>query len=128
LYEDYKQQKLAYIYAPEKINYDSMDIARGYLREILKINLKSFDINLPIATNNDTAYNNIRRIEIWAMNQNDSSIASIESNFYNSYLEPQIEFRANPAKYKMLTQVLPGNHVQMDVLEPVKKIFVLAIM
>jgi hypothetical protein len=130
LYEGYNQQNLAYVYTPGNIDYNSSDIMRGYLREILKVNLKSFDINLPAvgqAQQND-AYNRLRKIEIWAMDTTDNSVASSESGFYNSYLEPDIEHRANSAKYKMVTQVLPGQHVKMDVLAPVKKIFIIAIM
>lgn len=124
LYEGYNFTNLTYNFAPKHIDYTTTDIIRGYLRQILRCNLKSVDINLPRVGGE---YDQIRRVEIWAMDQIDNNTASVEAGFYNSYLMPESELRANPGKFKQLIRVLPGNHVKLEITEPVKKIFVIAI-
>lgn len=113
LYEDYSKEKLAFRY-----------VGRGYLKDQLRINLKSVHVYLPKLNN---VYDEVRRVEIWGMNQGDN-LASEAANFYNSYLEPEIQFRGNPAKYQQILQILPGDHVKLDIIEPVKKIFLIAVM
>lgn len=124
LYEGYNFTNLAYNFAPEHIDYTVTDIIRGYLRQILRCDLKSVDINLPKVGGE---YDQIRRVEIWAVDQIDNNTASVEAGFYNSYLMPESELRANPGKFKQLIRVLPGNHVKLEITEPVKKIFLIAI-
>jgi hypothetical protein len=112
LYEGYNFQNLAY----------DVSLNTGeYMKQILKVTLKSFDIDLPKLGDK---YDEIRRVEIWSISNGDNN-ASIESGFYNSYLEPELEFRANPAKYKQIAQILPGQHLKLDVMIPVKKIFLI---
>jgi len=124
LYEGYNHKNLAYHFAPHSIDYNSYDINRGYIRQIIKCNLKSLDINLPRIGN---AYDTIRRVDIWAVDERDNSTASSESGFYNSYLEPDLELRSNPSRYRKIIQVLPGNRVKMEITKPVKKIYLIAI-
>jgi hypothetical protein len=112
LYEGFDQKNLAY----------SESLKPGeYIKKMVRINLKSVDINLPKLGDK---YDEIRRVEIWAMNNEDVN-ASLESGFYNSYLEPEIEFRANPAKYRKILRVLPGEHLVMNMTVPIKKIMLM---
>ena len=125
LYEGFNFQNLAYSYSPGQIDYDDTSTIRGYLRQIIKCNLKSVDINLPKMGNQ---YDEVRRVELWGVDERDNSIASVESDFYNSYLEPELELRSNPARYRQLIRALPGDHVRVDIADPIKKVFVIAIM
>jgi hypothetical protein len=125
LYEGFNFQNLAYSYSPGQIDYDDTSTIRGYLRQIIKCNLKSVDINLPKIGNE---YDEVRRVELWGVDERDNNIASVESDFYNSYLEPELELRSNPARYRQLIRALPGDHVRVDIADPVKKVFVIAIM
>jgi hypothetical protein len=126
LYEGFNYQNLAYSYTPGNIDYTTPAGAiKGYLRLIIPVNLKSVDISLPKL---GTQIDQIRRVEIWGMDQHDDNIASIESSFYNSYLEPEFAMKANPARYKHLIRVLPGDRVRKEIDEPVKKIFIVAIL
>jgi len=112
LYEGYNFQNLAY----------DLSLNTGeYMKQILRVNLKSIDIQIPKL--NDK-YDEIRRVEIWSVSDGDNN-ASLESGFYNSYLEPESELRANPAKYRQVVQVLPGQNVKIDIAIPVKKIFLI---
>lgn len=122
LYEGFDQKDLAFEFAPF-IDYTN-NVGQGFLREIIKINLKSVDINLPRLGNQ---YDEIRRIELWAVDDTNEN-ASMESSFYNVYLEPEYTFRANPARYQRIIQVLPGDHAKLDIVEPVKRVFVIAIL
>jgi hypothetical protein len=123
LYEGYGARNLAFEYSPE-IDYEHGEgVGQGYIRRIMPINLKSVDIYLPPIGNR---YDEIRRIEIWSVDRDDVT-ASTESGFYNSYLQPESELRANPAKFQQLVRALPGDHLRVDIVEPVKKIFLIAI-
>lgn len=111
LYEDFGQKKLAYSFQG------------SYIKEQIKINLKSVDINLEKV--NET-YDKVRRVEIWRIG--DSEVSSSESDFYNSYLEPEYALRANPARYTLIARVFPGQRLKADIVEPVKKIWLFAFM
>src|SRR5271165_4343847 len=76
LYEGYNFKNLAYRFAPGNINHNNDNIGRGYIRQILKCDLKSLDINLPKM---DSEFDKIRHVEIWAVDQKDNSTASSET-------------------------------------------------
>lgn len=101
LYEGFGQQKLAFTTNCKK------------LKQVIKINLKSADIDL--------SQNGIRKVEIWSIYGGENT-ASLESDFYNTYLEPDYALRANPGKFKKILVVKAGEHVKVDILVPVKKI------
>lgn len=114
LYEDMRRTDLRFVF-PDPYYGESKD---RYLRKIVKINLKSYDINIPKDPN---IVNDLRRVEIWSIYDGDND-ASLESDFYNSYLEPEYALRANSGKYKKILTVYPGNHAVGTIEEPVKKI------
>jgi hypothetical protein len=118
LYSSFGQKDLAFEFVPDA------DTGQGYMKKIMPIDLKSVDINLPKI---EGPYNQIRKVEIWSLYGDDPN-SSLESDFYNSYLEPDYAFRANPGKYKPVVQVLPGQRVVADMTEPIKKIMFIAIM
>lgn len=93
-----------------------------YIRKIYKINLKSVDIFIP--TRND-GYDDARTVKLWSMYPDDIT-ASSESDFYNSYTEPDFARRTNGAKYKQLLEVRAGQHVVVNITDPVKKVFIFA--
>jgi hypothetical protein len=111
LYEKPNSQGLAFDYA---------GLPGSYYKQIMPINLKSVDIYLPP---NGNKSDEIKRVEIWSLGGANNS--SLLPGFYNSYLEPENELRANPAKYHMVLRVLPGQHVVQDITVPVKKIMLL---
>lgn len=111
LYESPAQKSLAFEYTGPP---------GSYYKQMLRVNLKSIDVYLP--PNGDKS-DEIKRVEIWSMGGANNS--SLVPGFYNSYLEPENEFRSNPAKYSMLYRILPGQHVQADLTEPVKKIMLM---
>jgi hypothetical protein len=121
LYEGFQSQKLAFEF-PNPLNTSSRD--GNYLKQIIPINLKSVDINLPCIGD---PYDRVRRVEIWSVEQG-KNYASEEAGFYNSYLQPESELRANPAKFSMILRVLPGEHVKTDMNVPIKKIFLIIVM
>lgn len=123
LYESFGQKDLAYEFTPE-IDFIAKT-GRGFHKQILKISLKSVDINLP--KSGSDVYDQLRKVEIWSIYGDDPN-SSLESDFYNSYLEPDYVLRANPGKYKPVIQVFPGQHVKYDLTEPVKKIWLVAIL
>jgi hypothetical protein len=128
LYEGFNQNNLAFKFVPE-VNYDlgstsKRGLENGYIKQIIKINLKSIDINLPKLNNK---YDEIRHVEIWAIDD-ESNISSVESDFYNSYLEPEYAMRANPGRYREVLRILPGTHAKLDIAQPAKKIFLTAIL
>jgi hypothetical protein len=109
LYEGFNQKNLA------------LELMPGvYYKDILPINLKSVDINLPDILGG----NHNRKIEIWSMYAG-SPISSTEAAFYNSYLEPEVELKSNSAKYHFILQVLPGQHVRMNMDQVIKKILLI---
>lgn len=113
LYESFGFKDLAY----------TLSLKPGdYIKQIIRVNLKSMKISL---TKLGNKYDEIRRIEIWAMNNEDVT-ASMESGFYNSYLEPEVELKSNPAKYKKIATVLPGQNISIEMQFPVKKILLIA--
>jgi hypothetical protein len=120
LYEGFGNHNLAYEFYPDSP--EAARIGNGYIKQLLRVNLKSVDINLPKVGN---GLDDIRRVEIWSVGNEDID-ASTESGFYNSYLEPESELRANPAKYRNILRVLPGERLKIDMALPIKKIFLIA--
>lgn len=117
LYEAPGQERLAFLFSPPAGE-------PGYVREIMPMNLKSVDISLPRV---GEPFDQIRRVEIWSINHG-SNIASLESGFYNTYLEPDYALRANSAKFTKVLTVLPGQHMRADIALPVKKIMLYAVL
>jgi len=119
LYEKFNFHDMVWEANPrDRTNYN------GYVKQMVKINLKSFDINLQ-AYNNE--YDSIRKVELWNVYDGENT-ASLESDFYSSYLDPEYALRANQAKYDLITRVLPGQHVKINVDKVIKKIIVIAIL
>ena len=85
----------------------------SYLKQIIKINLKSLKVN---SLNHD--------IEIWSIGNEDIT-ASSESGFYDTYTIPESELRSNPAKFKKILSVSPGETKTMEIATPVKKILMI---
>jgi hypothetical protein len=96
-------------------------------REIIKLNLKSYEINLPIVGGGLDA---VRKVELWAVDDGvNDNVASGVSGMYNTYLEPSYALRANPARYHHIVTVRPSNApVRANVEFPIKKLFVIAIL
>lgn len=117
LYEDYQKKDLAYEYSPVS--------GHGSHRQFMRISLKHVDAYLP--KTNSGPYGQVRRIAIWSV-YGGAPNASLLSTFYNAYLEPDTELRANSARYKKLLEVKPGQRVSLDITEPTKQIFLYAIM
>lgn len=120
LYEGFEFKNLAWEYQPK------MDIEhppQSYVKQIIKINLKSFDINL--LAYGIPRYDQIRRIEIWSVYDGNNT-ASSESDFYSSYIEPEYALRANPGKFERIVRVLPGQRFKLNVEIPIKKILLFA--
>ncbi len=116
-YDTYNKKTLIYKFEPI-----ISDRANNYLRKIFKINLKSLELNLP---KREDGSDDQRTIEIWSMYP-DSNTSSLQSDFYNSYTEPDYGRDANPGKYKLLVKLKAGEKVSANIMEPVKKIFVFA--
>jgi hypothetical protein len=121
LYESFGQDDLGFEFAPD-IDY-IMKSGQGFYRGQVKMNLKSIDINLP-NTGIDT-YDQIRKVELWSVYP-DMVTQSTQSDFYNSYLEPAYSLTGNPAHYRKICRVLPGERLKIDMVEPIKKVFVIA--
>jgi hypothetical protein len=122
LYESFEFKDLAWEYQPK------MDInhpPESYVKQMIKINLKSFDIDL--LSYGIAKYDQLRRVEIWSVYDGNNT-ASSESDFYSSYIEPSYAFRANPAKYELIVKVLPGQHFKLNAEIPIKKIMLIAFM
>jgi hypothetical protein len=123
LYEAPWQKDLAFEFAPE-VDY-AKRLGSGYIRRMMPVNLKSLDINLP-----RSGFGNMdvmRKIEIWGVFGNDV-IASTESDFYNSYTEPDWALRANSAKYRLIGRVEPGQRLRVNPVEPVKRVMVVGVL
>jgi hypothetical protein len=114
LYDRFNKESLIYEFKPviETPN-------AGYVRRVIKINLKSIELNLPKKYDGSDDY---RRIEIWALYPGDNT-SSIQSDFYNSYTEPDNLKTAIPGKYKLIVKLKAGEQVTANIMEPVKKIF-----
>lgn len=125
LYEEFDQKSPGFIFEPN-IDYANK-IGDGYYRDMMRVNLKSVDINLPKLGGDYAGYDKVRRVEIWSV-YGDAPSASLTADFYNSYLEPEFALRANPGKYKPILRVLPGQHVVANFSEPIKKILLIAIL
>jgi len=95
------------------------------VRNIIKLNLKSYEISLPkLGTSLDSA----RKVELWSVDDGaNDNIASSVSGLYNSYLEPEEELRANPARYQNIVTVRPGQTVRANLRFPVKKVYVISV-
>jgi len=117
LYEDYQKKDLAYEYSPVS--------GHGSHRQFMRISLKHVEAYLP--KTNSGPYGQVRRIAIWSV-YGGAPNASLLSTFYNAYLEPDTELRANSARYKKLAEIKPGQRVSLDITEPTKQIFLYAIM
>lgn len=119
LYEKFNFQDMVWESDPRNgTNYN------GYIKQMVKINLKSWDINLA-AYNSE--YDSIRRVELWNVYDGEN-VASLESDFYSSYLDPEYALRANSPKYDLIVRVLPGQHVKLNADKVIKKIIVIAIL
>jgi hypothetical protein len=116
LYSDYKGQNLEYEYMPRT--------GFGYDRQVLRIPLKHIEIYLPSL--DEGPVNQTRFVEIYNIYGGKPN-ASTLSSFYNTYLDPDWEMRANRGKYKLLVRALPGDRISMDVTEPVGQIIVSAV-
>jgi len=117
LYSDFNQNNLQFQFTPRDQFYRNR-----YIRLIVKINLKSLDINMPLLHD---GLDDVRVLEIWNMYEG-TNVSSLESDFYNSYTEPDYARRANPGKYKLLLRLHAGQHYKLNITEPVKKIFLYA--
>jgi hypothetical protein len=121
--------KKAYIKLYDQFNKESLIFnfepllaapANNYIRKIVKVNLKSIELNLPKKNDGNDDY---RVIEIWSMYPGDTT-ASMESDFYNSYTERDNGRTGNPFKYKLLAKLKAGEKVSANIMEPVKKVFI----
>ena len=96
-----------------------------YYRILMPINLKSLDINVtkeaPFV--GSTVYP--RGVSIWSVYPGDATASTEATGIYmDTYTDPAFAFRANsPYKYQHVATVNPGEHVQMELNEPVKRIF-----
>lgn len=96
-----------------------------YYRILMPINLKSLDINVteqaPFV--GSTVYP--RGVSIWSVYPGDATASTEATGIYmDTYTDPAFAFRANsPYKYEHVATVKPGEHVQMELGEPVKRIF-----
>ena len=117
LYEEFNEKGLVFDFEPILEERTSR-----YLRKVLKVNLKSIDINVP--KQNDGA-DEQRHVEIWSVYAGDNT-ASTESDFYNSFTEPDFAKKANPAKFKLITNAKAGERLTLNIMEPVKKIYIFA--
>ena len=82
-----------------------------YIRTKYRINLKSYDIYVPLI--NDGIK---REVLIWKIDTQ-----STESDFYNMYTEPRF---AHSIKNKLILHVKAGEHARGILTEPVKIIFI----
>lgn len=117
LYERYNQKNLIFDFEPLLTSPDYL-----YLRKIVKANIKSIDLNIPL--HND-GFDDTRTIEIWNIYDGNNT-ASSESDFYNPYTEANFARRANSAKYKLLLKMNAGNRIKLNLTEPVKRVFIYA--
>ena len=117
LYENFNQKDLVF-------NFDPLltDPTALYLKKMVKVNVKSVDLNIPLKNDELDPF---RKIEIWNVYNGDNT-ASSESDFYDSYTEPDFARRANDAKYKLLIDMKAGSRIKLNFREPVKKIFIYA--
>ena len=87
-----------------------------YYRILMPINLKSLDINLTDGTD--------KVVSIWSVYPEDVLSSSVATGIYmDTYTDPWYAFRANSPKYQRVATVAPGTRLQMEVEEPVKRIF-----
>lgn len=96
-----------------------------YYRILMPINLKSLDINVtkePPFVGSTAAP---RGVSIWSVYPGDATASTVATGIYmDAYTDPAFAFRANsPYKYEHVVTVGPGEHVQMELEEPVKRIF-----
>lgn len=117
LYERFNQKNLIFDLTPVLQDPTSM-----YFRDIVKAEIKSMDLNLPLKHDN---LDDARKIEIWSVYPGDTTSSS-ESDFYNPFTEPDYARRANSAKYKLLVDMKAGNRIKLNLDEPVKKVFIYA--
>lgn len=117
LYENFNQKNMVFNFEPIL-----EDPTALYLRKTVKINVKSIDLNLPEKRD---GFDDLRTVEIWNIYDGDNT-ASSESDFYNSYTEPDFARRANSSKYKLLVKLKAGSRIKINIGEPVKKIFLYA--
>ena len=113
LYEEFNENGLVFDFQPVLNARTS-----NFLRKILRVNLKSMDLNLPIQKD---CMDDERRIEIWSVYD-----SSTVSDFYNSFTEPDFAKKANPAKFKLIANVKAGERLNVNVMDPVKKIYIFA--
>lgn len=90
----------------------------GYtiVRKQLRMNLKSFDINVPTTG---------KGVEIWALYQ-ESPIASTKDTGVTTdvYADPDYLYKANPGKYRLVTKCYPGQRIRGVVDFPAHRIMV----
>jgi hypothetical protein len=117
LYERFNQKNMIFDFEPLLSNPTYM-----YLKKIVKADVKSIDLNMPLKNDN---LDDVRRIQIWNIYDGDNT-ASSESDFYNSYTESDFARKANDAKYKLLIDMKAGNRIKLNMAEPIKKLFIYA--
>lgn len=117
LYESFNGKDMVFEFQPIL-----EDPSALYFRDIVKVNVKSMDLNLPLKGDD---LDDIRTIEIWSL-YDGSNIASSESDFYNPFTEPDFARKANSAKYKLIVKMKAGQRIKLNVSEPIKKVFIYA--
>jgi hypothetical protein len=94
-----------------------------YYRILMPINLKSLDINVT-PTSSGNATGEPRGVSIWSVYPGDQTASTEATGIYmDTYTDPTYAFRANSPKYQHVTTVEPGQHVRMELEDPVKRIF-----
>ena len=87
-----------------------------YYRILMPINLKSLDINLTSGAG--------KVVSIWSVYPGDVLASSVATGIYMSaYTDPWYAFTANSPKYQRVATVAPGTRLQMELEDPVKRIF-----
>lgn len=149
LYEDFNKNILPmnsrYWQFPDKeINYRNK-----YIRAIIPIKLKAYDINVPkftiyskpkwMSKQQMDEYNKMRKVEIYSMYPQYINASSSTGGVYSStYVEPKIwkknggdlidAFEYNTGKYKKIITVNAGEHKEGVILEPVRKIIIFGVL
>lgn len=117
LYERFNQKNLIFDFQPLL-----SDPGALHLRKMVKVDVKSIDLNLPLKGDN---LDDARTIKIWNIYNGDNT-ASSESDFYNCYTEPDFARKANSAKYQLLIDMKAGTRIKLNFEIPIKKVFIYA--
>lgn len=116
-----------------------------YIKAIIPIKLKSYDIKVPKFTKNNrpawmsdtqmNKYNDLRKVEIFSIYPQYINASSSTSSVYSSiYNDPYVwgkdkgdlmnAFEANTGRYKKIISVKAGEHKKGIILEPVRKVII----